>query len=76
MRSCAVSRMGERGLNDVVTDNNGILQGQLCDVEPSQDDGRSPAVLRHPGPREGRVEEEQQGNGNLTKASVHTDVCC
>lgn len=32
-----------------------MLQGQFCDMEPSQDDGRAPAVLCNPGQREGTV---------------------
>lgn len=32
-----------------------MLQGQFCDMEPSQDDGRAAAVLCNPGQREGTV---------------------
>lgn len=61
------------GINESVCDDGGgfflffFSQGQLCDVEPSQDDGRSPAVLGHPGPREGRVEEILQGPFAMTE---------
>lgn len=37
-----------------VVDSFFLMQSLLCDVESSQDDGRPPAVLRHPGQEESK----------------------
>ena len=71
--------LGTRGLG-VLCEPRGVglklctlSQGQLCDLEPSQDDEGPAAVLCHPGPGEGTAR-QHIGQHSYLHSHIHTFI--